>query len=92
MFDIAHHPPLTRERIGLAYATAVATDALQLLLGPVGWAFADELLGPYATLMKESIGAVEGGLSLLVQLRLDGVEVRGAAATHSGARDAAFAS
>ena len=23
--------------------------------------FADELLGPYATLMKESIGAVEGG-------------------------------
>jgi hypothetical protein len=44
MFDIAHRPPLTRERIGLAYATAVATDALQLLLGPFGWPFADELL------------------------------------------------
>ena len=27
-----------------AYATAVATDILQLLLGPFGWAFADEVL------------------------------------------------
>jgi hypothetical protein len=37
-------PVLTRYRIRCAYAVAVATDALQLLLGPVGWAFADELL------------------------------------------------
>jgi hypothetical protein len=27
-----------------AYAVAVTTDVLQLLLGPFGWAFADELL------------------------------------------------
>ena len=35
---------LTRERVRLAYAVAVTTDVLQLLLGPFGWAFADELL------------------------------------------------
>jgi len=27
-----------------AYGVAIATDLLQLLLGPFGWAFADELL------------------------------------------------
>jgi hypothetical protein len=37
-------PILTRERVRLAYAIAVTTDVLQLLLGPLGWAFADELL------------------------------------------------
>ena len=37
-------PVLTRERVRLAYAVAVATDVLQLALGPFGWAFADELL------------------------------------------------
>ena len=37
-------PVLTPTRVRLAYATAVATDALQLILGPFGWAFADELL------------------------------------------------
>ena len=37
-------PILTRTRVRSAYAVAVATDALQLLLGPVGWAFADEVL------------------------------------------------
>ena len=35
---------LTRARVRLAYVVAVATDVLQLLLGPVGWAFADEIL------------------------------------------------
>src|SRR5207249_9300681 len=35
---------LTQERVRLAYAVAVATDVLQLALGPFGWAFADELL------------------------------------------------
>jgi hypothetical protein len=34
----------TRQRVRLAYAVAVTTDLLQLLLGPFGWAFADELL------------------------------------------------
>jgi hypothetical protein len=35
-------PLLTRPRIWSAYAVAVAADTLQLLLGPFGWAFADE--------------------------------------------------
>jgi hypothetical protein len=31
-------------RVRLAYAVAIATDVLQLALGPFGWAFADEIL------------------------------------------------
>lgn len=41
---IFQSPLLTRERVRLAYAVAVTADVLQLLLGPFGWAFADELL------------------------------------------------
>jgi hypothetical protein len=37
-------PVLTGPRVRLAYAVAVATDVLQMLLGPVGWVFADEVL------------------------------------------------
>src|SRR5262245_31363967 len=37
-------PTLTRERIWAAYATAIVTDVLQFLAGPVGWAGADEIL------------------------------------------------
>ena len=37
-------PVLTRTRVRSAYAIAIATDALQLALGPIGWAFADEVL------------------------------------------------
>jgi hypothetical protein len=37
-------PVLTRSRVWFAYAVAIATDLLQLLLGPFGWIFADELL------------------------------------------------
>ncbi len=44
MSVLNHTPPLTRGRVRTAYAVAVVTDALQLLLGPFGWAFADELL------------------------------------------------
>ena len=36
--------PLDPVRVRLAYAVAIATDLLQLGLGPIGWAFADELL------------------------------------------------
>jgi hypothetical protein len=35
-------PLLTRPRIWTAYGVAVVSDALQLLLGPFGWAFIDE--------------------------------------------------
>jgi hypothetical protein len=37
-------PVMTRPRIWFAYGVAVATDLLQLLLGPFGWAFVDEVL------------------------------------------------
>jgi len=37
-------PTLTRNRIVSAFVVAAATDALQLLLGPFGFAFADEVL------------------------------------------------
>ncbi len=37
-------PVLTQARVRLAYAVAATTDVLQLILGPFGWAFADELL------------------------------------------------
>jgi len=35
---------LTRSRIKAAYAVAIATDVLQFVLGPFGWAFTDEIL------------------------------------------------
>ena len=44
-------PVLTRQRVRLAYAVAISTDALQLLLGPFGWAFADELLDVVAMIL-----------------------------------------
>src|SRR5713101_7430161 len=37
-------PPLTQNRVRLAYAVAVTSDVLQWVLGPLGWAFADEIL------------------------------------------------
>jgi hypothetical protein len=37
-------PVLTRGRVRLAYTIAVTTDVLQFLLGPLGWAGADEIL------------------------------------------------
>lgn len=35
---------LTRSRIRTAYAVAITTDVLQFVLGPLGWAFTDEIL------------------------------------------------
>jgi hypothetical protein len=35
-------PALTPARVRWAYAVAITTDLLQLLLGPFGWAFVDE--------------------------------------------------
>ena len=39
-------PPsaLTRRQIGAAYSVAIVTDIAQLVLGPIGWAFSDEVL------------------------------------------------
>ena len=37
-------PKLTRIRIAIALAVAVMADALQFLLGPLGWVFADQAI------------------------------------------------
>ena len=37
-------PILTRSRIACAYGVAVVADVTQFLLGPLGWAVADELV------------------------------------------------
>jgi hypothetical protein len=42
--DFTDVPLLTPTRVRSAYAVAVVTDALQMVLGPFGWAFADEIL------------------------------------------------
>ena len=44
-------PPLTPQRVRLAYVVAVSVDLLQLLLGPFGWAFADEILDVVAMIL-----------------------------------------
>jgi hypothetical protein len=44
-------PPLTRTRVWLAYGVAVTVDILQFALGPLGWAFADEILDVAAMLV-----------------------------------------
>lgn len=44
-------PRLTRARVRLAYAVAVTVDVLQFALGPLGWAFADEILDVAAMLL-----------------------------------------
>jgi hypothetical protein len=50
-------PLLTPNRVRLAYVVAVVSDVLQLMLGPVGWAFADEILDVSAMiLISRAIG------------------------------------
>jgi hypothetical protein len=44
-------PALTRDRTRFAYAVAVTADAVQLFLGPLGWAFADEIIDVIAMLL-----------------------------------------
>jgi hypothetical protein len=44
-------PFLTSQRVRLAYGIAIATDTLQFLLGPLGWAGADEALDLAATIL-----------------------------------------
>jgi hypothetical protein len=50
-------PPLTSGRVRVAYAIAIATDIIQLILGPFGWAFADQALDVIAMiLVSRSLG------------------------------------
>jgi hypothetical protein len=44
-------PILTRERIIAAFAVAITTDAMQILLGPLGFTFADEVLDILAMIL-----------------------------------------
>lgn len=44
MANTAKLKPLTHARRRTAYGVAIAVDVLQLALGPLGWAGADELL------------------------------------------------
>ena len=44
-------PKLTRGRMTLALAVAVVADGLQLLLGPVGWFAADEVIDVVAMVL-----------------------------------------
>jgi hypothetical protein len=44
-------PVLTRSRVWTAYGVGVATDALQFLMGPLGWAGADEVLDVIASVL-----------------------------------------
>jgi hypothetical protein len=44
-------PVLTRQRVWLAFAIAVTVDVVQLALGPIGWAFADEILDVVAMIL-----------------------------------------
>jgi hypothetical protein len=44
-------PPLTRARLRWAYAVAIAIDLIQLMLGPFGWAFADQALDIVAMIL-----------------------------------------
>lgn len=48
-------PFLTQIRVRRAYAIAVAADVLQLLLGPMGWTFADEIIDVAAMILLTRI-------------------------------------
>jgi hypothetical protein len=57
LMQLLEPPVLTRRRVWFAYAVAIATDALQLLLGPFGWMGADEVLDVAAMLaISRAIG------------------------------------
>jgi hypothetical protein len=42
--ELFRAPMLTPTRIRLAYGVAVAADALQMMLGPLGWVVADQVV------------------------------------------------
>ena len=48
-------PVLTRNRVRLAYVVAISADALQFLLGPFGWAFADEIIDVAAMILTIAV-------------------------------------
>jgi hypothetical protein len=55
LFSPFNAPPLTRGRIWASYGVAVVADILQLILGPFGWAFADEIIDAAAAALTYSL-------------------------------------
>ena len=51
----ANGPKLTRTRIILAFGVAIFTDGLQLLLGPLGWAFIDDIIDVIAMILTSLV-------------------------------------
>jgi hypothetical protein len=49
--DSFRAPPITRRRMFAALVVAVSADGLQLLLGPLGWAFIDQAIDVAAMLL-----------------------------------------
>ena len=57
LLGLLEPPVLTWPRVWFAYAVAIGTDVLELLLGPFGWFAADELLDVAAMLaISRAIG------------------------------------
>ena len=44
MTNLFNAPVLTRRRIAMAFAVAIAADGMAVLLGPFGWTFFDEII------------------------------------------------
>ena len=55
LLSLGRVPPLTRRRMALALALAVAADGLQLLFGPLGWAFIDQAIDCVAMILLSFI-------------------------------------
>lgn len=49
--SLIHAPLLTPLRIWPAFAVAIAADGIQLLLGPFGWTFFDEIIDVVTTIV-----------------------------------------
>jgi hypothetical protein len=47
-------PPLTKGRIWFAFSVAVATDAIQIALGPFGWILLDDFLDVIAMILTSA--------------------------------------
>jgi hypothetical protein len=55
IFEFFRPPLLTDKRVHLAWAVAVITDAIQLMLGPMGWIGADQALDVAAMLVTSRL-------------------------------------
>lgn len=51
VFKLFRNPKITRNRIWTAFAIAIAADGFQLMLGPLGWTFFDEIIDVIAMVL-----------------------------------------